>query len=109
MSTPCPTCGKAAGPPRISHVVFSAAPERDVHTGLLGWASFTLGDLHLDGVAVRRTRDGRLTLSFPERRDARGGRHPIVRPLDDAARRAIEEAVFRALGLDSRDREEACT
>jgi len=92
--------------PRVSAIRFSAAPARDVRSGLLGWVSFILGDLHLDGVAVRKTRDGRLVLSFPERRDARGNRHPIVRPLDDAARRQIEAEVFTALQLDL-DRDEA--
>jgi len=70
--------------------------------GLLGWASFELyGHVRLDGVAVRRTRDGRLTLAFPERRDATGRRHPVVRPLNDEARREIEQQVFAALGLDA--------
>lgn len=86
--------------PRITAVRFSAAPRRDIRTGLLGWVSFTLGDLLLDGIAVRRARDRRLVLSYPQRTDSYGNRHPVVRPLDDAARRAIESAVFRALGLD---------
>ena len=48
----------------------------------------------------RRTRDGRLALSFPERRDLAGGSHHYMRPLNDAARRAIEAQVFAALGLE---------
>lgn len=68
--------------------------------GLLGFLTFTMDDrLRLDGVTLRRTRDGRLTLSFPERRDAAGRSHPIVRPLDDGSRQAIESAVFAALGM----------
>lgn len=66
--------------------------------GLLGWVSCSYGHLRLDGIALRRTRDGHLTLSYPERRDAAGRRHPVLRPLDDQARREIEEQVFAALG-----------
>ena len=74
----------------------SAADER---TGLVGYISVHYGALVIDGITVRRTADGRLTLSFPERRDGRGRRHDIVRPVDDAARRAIEAAVFREATL----------
>jgi len=98
MSTPCPTCRGGSSAPRISHVVFSAAPRRDIRSGLLGFVAFDFAGFRFDGVAVRRTRDGRLVLSFPERTDSRGNRHAIVRPLD--ARRQIEDSVFRALGLD---------
>lgn len=66
----------------------------DIRSGLLGYVSVFYGDLILDGLTVRRTADGRLTLSFPERRDRQGRRHPYVRPLDDDARRRIERAVF---------------
>ena len=75
------------------------AGETDRARGLLGFASFTLGPVRLDGIAVRRTREGRLALSFPTRRDRFGRLHPIVRPVDDAARRALEAQVFSALDL----------
>ena len=48
-------------------------------------------------VAVRVTADGRRTLAFPEPTDARGRRLRPVRPLDDVARLAIENEVFRSL------------
>jgi DNA-binding cell septation regulator SpoVG len=66
----------------------------DVRTGLLGFISVFMGDVIVDGITVRKTADGRITLSFPERRDRLGRRHPIVRPVDDAARRAIEKAIL---------------
>ena len=56
--------------------------------------------LALDGVALRRTRDGRRTLSFPARRDRQGRDHPYVRPLSTEARSAIERQVLDALGLE---------
>ena len=79
----------------VSDVRFSPAAEVEVATGLLGWVSFELDYVRLDGVAVRRTRDGRLALSYPRRRQ-----HRFVRPLNEETRRAIEAAVFAALGLE---------
>jgi len=66
----------------------------DERAGLLGYLSLFHGDLVIDGVTVRRTAAGKLTLSFPERRDRHGRAHSVVRPVDDAARRAFEAAVF---------------
>jgi hypothetical protein len=45
-------------------------------------------------VTLRRTRAGRLALYWPAPRG-----FPLVRPLDDEARRSIERQVFVALGL----------
>jgi DNA-binding cell septation regulator SpoVG len=69
----------------------TAADER---TGLLGYLSVFYGQLVIDGITLRKTAEGRLALSFPERRDGKGRRHSVVRPVDDAARRAIEAAIF---------------
>jgi len=85
---------------QVSSVRLTAAPPEGVQGGLIGWVSLILcGSLQLDGLALRRTLDGRLALAFPCRTDARGQRHHLVRPIDDRARREIEHAVFRALGL----------
>lgn len=84
----------------VSCVAFTSAAQEDVERGLLGFISLLInGVLAIDGVSLRRTREGRLALSFPSRKDARGKLHPIVRPLDDATRVAIEQQVFAALGL----------
>jgi len=77
------------------HVV--PAGDADRARGLLGFASFTLGSFRLDSVALRRTRDGRFALSFPVRHDRSGRQHSIIRPVDDATRRAIEAAVLASL------------
>lgn len=82
----------------ISEVRFAAAGARDVETGLLGWTSFKVGQLRVDGVAVRRTERGTLALSFPARRSSSGARHYYVRPVDDDARREFEEAVLTEVG-----------
>jgi DNA-binding cell septation regulator SpoVG len=73
----------------------------DERSGLLGFLSVHYGALVLDGITVRRTADGRLALSFPERRDKQGRRHSVVRPVDDAARREIEAVVFGQATLRS--------
>ena len=84
----------------VSEVRFTASHGDDADYGLLGWIACVVdGSLALDGLALRRTMDGRLTLSFPARRDRSGRRHHYVRPSSDAARREIEEQVFAALGL----------
>jgi hypothetical protein len=67
--------------------------------GLLFFVSFTYGALRIDGVTVRRTRDGRVVLSFPTRHDRSGRQHALIRPLDDETRRALEAQVFSALDL----------
>ena len=86
--------------PDVSDVRYTPASETKVATGLLGYTSFLIdGSIRVDGVQVRRTRDGRLTLSFPSHLDHGGREHPYVHPIDDKARVAIEHAVFEALGL----------
>ena len=85
----------------VSGLVFTPASERDREAGLLGWIALVLnGALKLDGLAVRRTRGGRLRLSYPARRDGHGHLHHHVRPLDDAARRDLEGQVFELLALE---------
>ncbi len=86
--------------PRVSMVRFHQSTPELRESGLLGWISFNLaGNVRVDGVALRRTREGRHTLSFPARRDELGRTHPYLRPLDDATRLAIEGQVLEALGF----------
>jgi DNA-binding cell septation regulator SpoVG len=87
---------------KITDIAFKAAGDALVEqTGLLGWISVTIDNrLRLDGVTLRRTADGRLTLSFPAKRDGTGRKHSYVRPIDDRTRIEIEQQVFHALGLE---------
>ena len=86
---------------QLTSIAFTAAPPAEVRTGLLGWVTCVVNDgLLLDGVTLRRTRDDRLTLSYPARRDSTGQQHHVVRPINDEARRAVEAQVFRALGIE---------
>ena len=85
---------------RITDVGFAGAPGYDKRRGLLGWVAFSVYGLRLEGLTLRRTLDGHLTLSFPARRDAAGREHFYIRPVDDATRRDIEDQVFRAFGIE---------
>ncbi|MFT7464310.1 MAG: hypothetical protein ACI9EF_002663 [Pseudohongiellaceae bacterium] len=87
-------------PPRITELVVSASSAADQRTGLMAWLRFRLYDqIVIDGIALRRSRDDRLILSWPRRRDNRGQLHHSVRPADDDARLALEAAVFEELGI----------
>lgn len=81
----------------IRSIEYVAADSALVATGLLGFVSLRYGELDLDGIALRRTRDGRHVLSFPEHR--RGRRHVLqpVRPSGQDAREQIEAVVFAEL------------
>jgi len=84
----------------ISCVSFIATPYCESENGLVGFTSFILnGSFHIDGIAVRRTRDNRLTLSFPFSRDRSGRQHHYLRPLNDEIRREVEDQVLHALGM----------
>jgi DNA-binding cell septation regulator SpoVG len=90
----------------VSNVVFAPATEADRARGLLGYVACTFDHrFAVDGIALRETVDGRLTLSFPERRDRAGRAHPILRPTNSSVRIAIERAVLHALAevLEARD------
>lgn len=68
--------------------------------GLLGWMRCRINRaLRVDGITLRRTLDGRLTIAFPTRRDRRGRQHPYVAPVDEDVRREIERQLFEALDL----------
>ncbi len=73
----------------------------EICTGLLGYLSVTYGDLVLDGIVLRRTSEGRFALSFPARTDRAGKRHSYIRPVDDAARQAVERELLRQLAQQS--------
>ena len=85
---------------RLTNVRLIPASADERQRGLLGFVAFNLNDrVRLDGATLRRTSSGRLRISFPMRRDRHGREHPLLRPLDDAARRELERQVLAALGL----------
>jgi len=86
----------------VTNVEFVPAPRTDVRRGMLGWVSFDInGTWHVDGLALRRTTRGKLSLSFPSRLDRRGVEHAFLRPTCDRARRVIERLVLEELGLEA--------
>lgn len=87
--------------PLITGIEFTRASRAQARTGLLGWVSCILsGEIQLDGIAVRRTRAGRITLSFPEHRDRHRRRHPMCRPLTDEGRERLEDEILSVLPPD---------
>jgi len=93
----------------VADVRFSAGTTAMVAQGLLGFVTATInGSIRLDGIALRRTRDGRLALSFPARRDNAGRERSLFCPINDQARRDIERQVLGALGFPDTG-ETSCT
>ena len=85
----------------IYEIKFVSCRPKENDSGLIGFVSCTLNrTIRLDSIAVRRTLDERLTLSFPSRRDSHGIQRFYYRPLDNHARREIEFKVFGALGIN---------
>lgn len=71
--------------------------DEELRSGLVGYLSLFVGDLVVDGVTLRITRDRRFALSWPARTDRSGRKHPTVRPIDDAVRRRIEREILAQL------------
>lgn len=86
---------------------FVPASDAEAERGLLAYLKIDFGPLVLDGVTLRRHADGRLGLSWPERTDRAGRRHPLVRPVDDEARVALEREVLAELARQERERRAA--
>ena len=85
---------------RISQVQFTAFTPDGIRTGLIGWIACILNDrIQLDGITLRKTQGGLMTLSFPARQDRAGNQHFYVQPLDTTTCREIETQVFQALGI----------
>jgi hypothetical protein len=81
----------------ISEVRFIEAPVQYHDGGLLGWATCVVDNGLGVALGVRRTVDGRLTLSFPARLDDQGRRHNSTWPIDQSTRDAFEARVFGEL------------
>jgi len=80
----------------IRNIQFTRAPQELRATGLLGFISLLYGEMLLDGLTVRRTRDRRLVLVFPERRTEYGA-FPYSRPARLDVHAEIEAVVIAEL------------
>jgi DNA-binding cell septation regulator SpoVG len=85
---------------RVSDVRLFPGSLRDVADGLLGYLLIELdGGLLLDGITLRRSRAGELTLSYPAKRGP-GVEYFYIRPVDAESRREIERQILAALDLE---------
>jgi DNA-binding cell septation regulator SpoVG len=84
--------------PRIDNIRFAPARAELRAKGMLGWVCCALdGNFQLDGLALRRTADGRYVLSFPSRVDSNGVQHDYIKPLSNGVRDAIQAQVIGTL------------
>jgi hypothetical protein len=83
----------------VTDVSFIAAAPALAATGLVGFVSFRVGPLVVDGATIRRTRARGVVVSLPTRRDRYGIDHPIVRARDPATRAELEAGILAALNL----------
>ena len=71
--------------------------------GLIAWASCVIaGAVKLDHIAIRRSRDGSLFLTYPAKRTANGDRYNYFNPISVEAADAIEDAVLTRLAALAR-------
>lgn len=75
--------------------VILATPEQE-NGGLLGWAGLTVGAFRFDGLAIRRRLDGKMIVTYPAKKDGRGGVHHAITPLDPDLDRRIRTAIISA-------------
>lgn len=94
--------------PFIDRVRFTAAEPRLRATGIFGWITLRI-ERHvvIDGICVRRRRNGELALTFPSRRDRAGRRHRLVCPASIATRRSIERQILQAWRPTEQDQRRA--
>lgn len=84
----------------VTDATLVAANPADRKTGLLGFIAVTInGRLRIDGLTLRRSMAGRITVSFPEKRDAAGRPIHLVRPLDADTQRSIERQILEQLAI----------
>src|SRR5215831_13097070 len=100
----CAPTGKSSPTLKVTVVAFSSATSDQVLGGLLGYLELVVNDALQISATLRRTLNGRITISFPTRRNLRGRQHPLVKPLNDTVRRAIEAQVLDALGRKQDDK-----
>jgi hypothetical protein len=87
------------GSPSLTDLAFVKVENlADRARGLRFFCTATHGDLRIS-FTIRVARNRRYVTSFPTRHDRHGRQWPIVRPIDDAARRRLEAEVFAALGI----------
>ncbi len=83
---------------QVALLAFSKSSDFDRDSGLLGWIKVKIaGWLVLDGITLRRSRHGQLSISLPVRTDKMGNQYPYMRIVGAASRQEFECQVLRAL------------
>ena len=81
----------------ITDLAFTPAPGSLRATGLIGWVRIVLNDtVVIDGMTIRRTRQGTTVVSWPEPHN-RGAARRVVRPRDEGARAFLEREILSVL------------
>lgn len=66
--------------------------------GLLGWASCVVnGVLYLNNIAIRRSRNGELVLTYPCKRSQSDQKYFYFNPITREAHRVLDEAILGKL------------
>jgi DNA-binding cell septation regulator SpoVG len=66
--------------------------------GLVAWVSIIVaGIVKLDNIAIRRSLEGSLFLTYPNKLRANGSKHSYFNPVSTAASKIVERAVFDRL------------
>jgi hypothetical protein len=94
----CPGCGASlpASILPVSVIAVAIATPAQEQEGLLGWCQIEVGPLRLAGLAIRRRRDGTITMTFPSRKDQNGDLHRQITALDPDLDGRIRAAVIAA-------------
>lgn len=81
---------------RVSAIRLTPASQRDRRRGLLAYARIALGPYKIEGITVRKTRAGRLAISYPKRTARDGTAHAYFLPTDPEVRAALEGEILAA-------------
>ena len=82
--------------PMLSRIQFRAPTEQLAQKGLIAWCDCEHGLIRMQGIEVRRTRRGELTISFAPSRTINGRLSCAAKPVSDPARRVIQAEVLAA-------------
>ena len=68
--------------------------------GLIGWASCVVnGSLYLNNIAIRKSREGKVILTFPAKKSKGDSKYFFFNPISHDAARILEEAIIDKLKL----------
>ena len=80
----------------VHSISITTSSSRERRGGLLAYARVALGPYKIDGITVRKTRAGRLAVTYPKRTARDGTAHPVFLPTDPEVRGALEGEIIAA-------------